>query len=173
VQQVHRAPWAEFPDVILHTNATKLKAHPRYATSKAGDAAAALEVAETLIRPDKVNLDFDVIVPVIQTDAHKHNALPRAAAFILAIKLNRKALLSVYQTNEVSRTKANAATRILGQPHFAGVVEPGLRVLLLDDVVSRDAMLNLENPARQGRGPARESLDRGRSNNRSPDPPQR
>ena len=267
MQQVHRAPWAEFPDVILHTNATKLKAHPSYPAAKAGDTAAALEVAESLIRPNKVNIDFDVVVPVIQTDAYKHNALPRAAAFILAIKLNRKAFLDVYQTNEVSHTKADASTRILAQPHFAGVVEAGLRVLLLDDVVtfgstianlrgwlehcgahvvgctslgsgfastklvppsdlldrldsrhpghaelahtfgfnqycwtnrearflldrtddqlsalvtaartlypSREETLNLENPAGQGRGPTRGSLDRGRSNNRSPDPPQR
>ena len=136
MRQVHRAPWAEFPDVILHTNGAKLKAHASYAAAKAGDPASALEVAEALIRPDKVNLDFDVIVPVIQTDAAKHNALPRAAAFILAIKLNRQALLNTYQTNEVSHTKADAAIRILAQPHFAGVVEPGLRVLLLDDVVT-------------------------------------
>jgi hypothetical protein len=75
------------------------------------------------------------MVPVIQMDAAKHNALPRAAAFILAIKLNRQALLNTYQTNEVSHTKANAAIRILAQPHFAGV-EPGVRVLLLDDIVT-------------------------------------
>ena len=136
MQQVHRAPWAEFPDVILHTNGAKLKAHPDYAAAKAGDLASGLKVAEALIRPHKVELDFDVIVPVKQLDTGQYNALPRAAAFILAIQLNRKALLSVYQTNEVSHTKADAATRILGQPHFAGVVEPGLRVLLLDDVVT-------------------------------------
>ena len=136
MQQVHRAPWAEFPDVILHTNGAKLKAHPSYADAKAGDPASALKVAEALIRPDKIDIPFDVIVPVKQIDTGQYNALPRAAAYILAIKLNRKVLLSVYQTNEVSHTKANAATRILAQPNFAGVVEPGLRVLLLDDVVT-------------------------------------
>ena len=53
MRQVHRAPWAEFPDVILHTNGAKLKAHASYAAAKAGDPASALEVAEALIRPDK------------------------------------------------------------------------------------------------------------------------
>jgi hypothetical protein len=60
VQQVHRAPWAEFPDVILDTNGATLKAHPGYAAAKAGDAEAALQVAESLVRPDKIHLDFDV-----------------------------------------------------------------------------------------------------------------
>ncbi len=136
MQQVQRAPWADFPDVILHTNATKLKAQPSYRAAKAGDPASAIEVADAIIRPEKIDVDFDVVVPVMQMDTGKHNAIPKAAAFILAIKLNRKALLTVYQTNEVSHTKANAATRILAQPRFAGVVEPGLRVLLLDDVVT-------------------------------------
>ncbi len=267
MQQVHRAPWAEFPDVILHTNGATLKAHPSYAGAKAGDPASALKVAEALIKPDKIDIPFDVIVPVKQIDTGQYNALPRAAAYILAIKLNRKALLSVYQTNEVSHTKANAATRILAQPNFAGLVEPGLRVLLVDDVVTfgstianlrgwlehcgahvvgctslasgfastklvppidlldrldsrhpkhaelahtfgfnqycwtnrearflvershdqlnalitaaqtlypgRDVMLRPENPARQGRGPTPDSPDRGRTNEHSPDPPQR
>lgn len=136
MQQVHRAPWAEFPDVILHTNGATLKGHPEYAAAKAGNLEAGLNVAKALIKPDKINIPFDVIVPVKQIDTGQYNALPRAAAFILAITLNRKVLLSVYQTNEVSHTKAGAATRILAQPHFAGVVEPGLRVLLLDDVVT-------------------------------------
>jgi hypothetical protein len=93
VQQVQRAPWTDFPDVILHTNATKLKAHPSYRAAKAGDPASAIEVADGIIRPEKIDVDFDVVVPVMQMDTGKHNAIPEAAAFILAIKLNRKALL--------------------------------------------------------------------------------
>lgn len=141
MQQVHRAPWAEFPDVTLHTNGATLKAHSGYPAAKAGNLDAALKVAESLIKPDKIDLDFDVIVPVKQIDTGQYNALPRAAAFILAIKKNRQVLLNTYQTNEVSHTKANAALRILAQPHFAGIIESGLRVLLLDDVVTLGSTL--------------------------------
>jgi len=74
VQQVQRAPWADFPDVILHTNATKLKAHPSYQAAKAGDPASAIEVADAIIRPEKIDVDFDVVVPVMQMDTGKHNA---------------------------------------------------------------------------------------------------
>jgi hypothetical protein len=61
----------------------------------------------------KITEEREACIEVKQIDTGQYNALPRAAAFILAIKLNRKALLSVYQTNEVSHTKANAATWIL------------------------------------------------------------
>ncbi|MBV9489188.1 MAG: hypothetical protein JO069_05620 [Verrucomicrobia bacterium] len=45
------------------------------------------------------------------------------------------------QDNVVSHTGADAATRILAQPAFKGEVEPGLRVVIVDDVVSFGATL--------------------------------
>jgi hypothetical protein len=81
VQPIHRALWGDFPDVVIHTNVPTLKAHPGYQQAKLGDLDSALQLASELVKPAKVTLDFDVIVPVVQTDARKHNGIPAAAAF--------------------------------------------------------------------------------------------
>ena len=41
----------------------------------------------------------------------------------------------------VSHTVAGAQTRILGQPMFSGTIQPGSRVLIVDDVVTYGSTL--------------------------------
>jgi orotate phosphoribosyltransferase len=141
VQPIYRVPWGEFPDVVIHTNVPTLRGHPAYQQAKLGDPDSGLQLASALVKPAKVKLDFDVIVPVVQTDARKHNSIPAAAAFILADRLNKQLVDNVFQTNEVSHTAASSSGRLLGQPSFAGVVPPGARVLILDDVVTLGSTL--------------------------------
>ena len=59
-----------------------------------------------------------------------------AAAFILGDRLNKEVIDNVFQANEVSHTAASSSGLLLGQPPFAGVVSPGARALILDDVVT-------------------------------------
>jgi orotate phosphoribosyltransferase-like protein len=141
VQPIYRVPWGDFPDVVIHTNVPTLRAHPAYQQAKLGDPDSALQVASKFVKATKVSLDFDVIVPVVQTDARKHNGIPAAAAFILGDRLNKQVIDNVFQTNEVSHTAASSSGRLLGQPSFAGVVPPGARALILDDVVTLGSTL--------------------------------
>ena len=81
------------------------------------------------------------MIPVRQFDRDHQNALPRAYASLLASHHGKVTLTAVYQDNVVSHTGADARTRILAQPTFEGEVEPGLRVVIVDDVVSFGATL--------------------------------
>ena len=134
---LYRLPWADFPDVVLHTNLPTLEAHPAYLSAKMGNPEAAIQLAKDLIVPDKISFPgIDAVVPVVRADAGEKNAIPIAAAAILAQRLNLEPIASITQTNDVGHTKANAPVRILGQPTFAGKIRPYARVLIVDDVLS-------------------------------------
>ena len=44
-----RAPWGNFPDVILHAGETAVKKHPAYVAAKAGDGRAAIELVQATV----------------------------------------------------------------------------------------------------------------------------
>ncbi len=67
--------------MVIHTNVPTLRAHPAYQQAKQGDPDSALQLVSGLLKPAMVKLDFEVIVPVVQTDARKPNGIPPAAAF--------------------------------------------------------------------------------------------
>jgi hypothetical protein len=137
MSRIYRLPWGDFPDVIVHTTVAKLKAHPDYALAKAGDPSAAIRLAAELVKPDKVSVPIvDAVVPVMQPDAGRKNAIPIAVAALLARQLGLEPIQDITQTNDVAHTDANAASRILGQPMFAGKIRPYARVLIVDDVVT-------------------------------------
>ena len=135
--ELYRLPWGDFPDVVLHTNLPTLEAHPAYLSAKTGNPEAAIQLAKDLIVPDKITFPgIDAVVPVVRADAGEKNAIPIAAAAILAQRLNLEPIASIIQTNDVGHTKVNAPVRILGQPTFAGKIRPYAQVLIVDDVVS-------------------------------------
>ena len=89
------------------------------------------------MKPEKVTFPIvDAVVPVVQPDAGRKNAIPISVAAILAEHLGLEPIATVTQVNDVSHTGANAPTRILAQPAFAGKIRPGARVLIVDDVVT-------------------------------------
>lgn len=51
-------------------------------------------------------------------------------------EIGAEVFLGICQSNQVSHTGADAVTRILGQPTFVGQIEPGRRVLIVDDVAT-------------------------------------
>jgi predicted amidophosphoribosyltransferase len=139
--RIYRSPWEDFPDVVVQTTVARMQAQPGYGAAKRGDPAAAFEVLRPLLKPDKVPWEFDAVIPVIQFDRDHQNALPGAYASLLAPHCGVAMLTTVKQDNVVSHTGADAPTRILAQPTFKGKVEPGLRVVIVDDVVSFGATL--------------------------------
>ena len=131
-----RVPWRDFPAVGLQTNGNTLKSHQDYQAAKAGDAPAALRTVSAIYKPHKVHFDCDCIVAVFQLDQARRNALPYTYAKFLGKELGVPAVSTVFQINQVSHTGAGAETRILGQPLYAGKIEPRQKVLIVDDVVT-------------------------------------
>jgi len=134
--RIFRSPWGDFPDVVVQTTVARMQSQPAYRAAKQGNTEAAREVLGPLVKPRKVPWPFDAVIPVTQFDRDHRNALPLLYAYWLATQNGVDVLKNVYQDNVVSHTGADARTRILSQPTFAGEVEPGLRVLIVDDVAS-------------------------------------
>ena len=108
----------------------------RKCVSRAVKQDAALRVIAQVFKPGKVTDSCDLIVPVLQLDAGKQNMLAIAYALRLGRELGAEVFLAVCQSNQVSHTGADATTRILGQPTFVGQIEPGRRVVIVDDVAT-------------------------------------
>jgi hypothetical protein len=138
---VYRSPWRDFPDVVIQTTVTKLRSRPGYDQAKRGEGDAAYHVVQELIKPEKIPFEIDIIVPVMQFDRDKPNALPLVYATALAKHFDAYLEIGVRQVNVVSHTFADAQTRILGQPMFMGKIQPGSRVLIVDDVVTYGSTL--------------------------------
>lgn len=142
VRRVLRVEWGAFPAVVVHSTIAKLKAHPAYAAAKAGDAFAALALVRGIVKPDKVPERVDYVVPVVQVDVGKFNAIPVAMARALARANGARIWLETVQTNAVGHTGASGLHRLLHQPEFGGEPPPaGARVLICDDVVTYGSSL--------------------------------
>src|ERR1700732_3997120 len=134
--RVHRSPWRDFPDVIVQTPVNKLRSRAAYDKAKRGVGEAAFEVIKELFKPEKIQFDFDTVVPVMQFDRAYPNALPIAYAIALAKHFEADLELEILQANVVSHTAADAETRILGQPVYIGKLQRGSRILIVDDVIT-------------------------------------
>ena len=141
-RRILRVEWDQFPPVVVHSTITKLKAHPAYAAAKAGDLLAALALAKAVIKPEKVAERFDYVVPVVQVDTGKFNAIPVAMARALARANDARSWLETVQVNVVGHTGASGLHRLLYQPEFGGESPPsGARVLVCDDIVTYGSSL--------------------------------
>jgi hypothetical protein len=138
---VYRSPWQGFPDVVIQTTVAKLRSRPAYDQAKGGVGEAAFEVVRELVKPKKIPFVFDTVVPVMQFDRDKPNALPLVYAAALAKHFEAYLETGVRQVNVVSHTFADAQTRILGQPIFMGKIQTRSQVLIVDDVVTYGSTL--------------------------------
>ena len=138
---VYRSPWQGFPDVVIQTTVAKLRSRPAYDQAKGGVGEAAFEVVRELVKPEKIPFVFDTVVPVMQFDRDKPNALPLVYAAALAKHFEAYLETGVRQVNVVSHTFADAQTRILGQPIFMGKIQTRSHVLIVDDVVTYGSTL--------------------------------
>ncbi|SRR6266480_1546720 len=120
-----RAKWGDFPEVIVHSSIYRLKNLDGYYAAKFGDHEAATRIARQVIKPDKIDLRVDYVVPVVQVDFQHYNAIPVAFAALLAKALGARLWLEIRQINKVDHTEANAIGRMKNQPRFGGPCPKG------------------------------------------------
>ena len=135
-----RVPWNGFPDVILHSSICKLKSLPAYHAAKWGDHRAASRIAHALVSAAKVDTAVDYVVPIIQVERGRYNAIPVAFGAVLAKRIGARLWLDVCQINNVDHTHAGAQDRLRHQPVFGGTAPQG-KCLICDDVVTYGASL--------------------------------
>jgi hypothetical protein len=134
-----RVPWNAFPDVIVHSSIYRLKCLPAYYAAKRGDHKAASQIAHALVKTENIP-GVEFVVPVIQVDGGRYNAIPVAVGAVLAKQIGARLWLDVCQTNKVDHTDAVAQGRLQNQPILGGTAPKG-KCLICDDVVTYGATL--------------------------------
>ena len=134
-----RVPWNAFPDVIVHSSIYKLKCLPAYYAAKRGDHKAAARIVHALVKAENIGA-VDFVVPVIQVDRGRYNAIPVAFGAVLAKHIGAKLWLDLCQINKVDHTDAGGHGRLQSQPVFGGASPKG-KCLICDDVVTYGATL--------------------------------
>jgi hypothetical protein len=141
-----RTPWRPgFPNAINHTTVRERDQFPGYAEAKAGNADAALALADGLLSVESIDElnslvtsvgQSPILLPVTALETTGFNAIPDAMARVMARRLGW--LLSsgtIVQSNTVGHTRAKAFNRLVTPAIFTGKVEPGARYVLIDDHV--------------------------------------
>lgn len=114
-----RFPWGEFPPVLRNANIGTLKQAPEYPAAKAGDALAALDLADRVITAEFVesvrNLGGTsakpVLLPVLAEESAGRNKIPEAFARILEYRLGWADEENILQITRAYRTDSGADQR--------------------------------------------------------------
>jgi hypothetical protein len=141
---VTRTRWPpDFPDVIIHATVARRDADPTYAAAKAGDADAALKLAENLVNPAALaelqcllGNRRPLLLPVVAEEAGGFNAIPDAVAQLLG-RMMKLAVVAgdIVQTNKVGHTRAKAFQRLVTPAEFGGSIQQAADYILIDDHV--------------------------------------
>ena len=143
-----RAPWDDFPEVLIHASESRVKQHPAYRAAKSGDDLAAQALVGDTIDTDKVRELGNLLAgrtPVL-VSAHAFeqagvNAIPEALADELGRRLGWAVDGNVVQSNIVSHTGADGFSRLARQAAFDGPVQSGAEYVLVDDFVGMGGTL--------------------------------
>jgi len=143
-----RCPWGEFPDVLIHTDESRVKQHSAYVAAKSGDAAAALELVRDVFcvsLPEQLRSVVGDSQPIL-VSAHAYeregvNAIPEVLADVMAGRLGWQVDSGVVQTNVVTHTGADGFSRLARQPAFDGAVAAGADYVMVDDFVGMGGTL--------------------------------
>lgn len=139
-----RTPWApDFPVVVVHSETALRDHHPSYHDAKAGDADAALTLAEDLLSSAATGqlrqLIGDaptVLLPITALETTGFNAIPDAMAQVLGAELGLVVSTGeIVQNNTVGHTRAPAFNRLVTPAAFEGPVVVGTQYVLVDDHV--------------------------------------
>ncbi|WP_068875133.1 MULTISPECIES: phosphoribosyltransferase [unclassified Phenylobacterium] len=139
-----RTPWPDgFAPVIVHTETVLRDHHPAYAAAKAGDADAALTLAEDLLAAEPTERlraliagRAPILLPITALETTGFNAIPDAMAQILARELGLTVSAGeIVQNNTVGHTRAKAFNRLVTPAAFEGPVIEGADYVLVDDHV--------------------------------------
>jgi len=123
------------------------KNHPSFAAAKGGDAKAAESVVEDTVAVTNLdslrNLIGDshpYLLPVHAVEEIGMNAIPRAFARALGLRLDLPLGSGIIQLNRVSHTGASGYHRLAFPPVFGGDVE-GVDYVIVDDFVGQGGTL--------------------------------
>ncbi len=147
------------PEMHLFRNEQPMKAHPDYATAKAGDLHAAVRMVSDLVKPDFTAAAAKVFgsdveyVAVAAQELSGRNKNPTVLAAYLAGKTGATVARNIAQANRAYHTGASAMERLAHRAAFGGLVEPGKRYVLVDDVtVMGSTLADLANFIRANGG---------------------
>ncbi len=130
---------------VIHTTVQARDRFPGYAEAKAGDAAAALWLADGLLSLGALTdlralvsrvAQSPILLPVTALETTGFNAIPDAMARVLARHLDWSLSSGkIVQSNKVGHTRARAYNRLITPAAFVGPVESGAGYVLVDDHV--------------------------------------
>ena len=143
-----RAPWGDFPDVVLHAEERVVKKHHLYAAAKSGDIDAAVDLVNaTISKTALVSLGgfsadaAPTLVSAHAFEAEGINAIPEALANVLGGMLGWPVNPDIVQTNVVGHTGSDGFHRLANQAAFTGTVVAGERYVLVDDFIGQGGTL--------------------------------
>ena len=147
----HRAPWNNFPDVVIVAAQSLVKKHVDYEQAKQGNVedaapaakrlAAAMYTSASLHAMSDFPLQGALIVPVHALEGQGYNRIPAAFAELLAEKLSLEVDTGIIQVNVVNHTGATGWQRLASPPLFEGAVTVDQRYFLVDDFVGQGSTL--------------------------------
>ena len=152
MKQPPRAPWREFPNVVLLAAESRTKPHPQYRAAKSGDTAAAAALVRELVEEagivsvrrliDGASRDAaPVLISVHAYESEGVNAIPVALAGLLEQRFGMECEDRVVQSNVVSHTGADGYSRLARQATFGGEVTPEREYVMIDDFVGQGGTL--------------------------------
>jgi hypothetical protein len=147
----HRAPWGQFPDVVIVAAQSAVKKHADYEQAKQGNVQDAAPAAKRLATATLTSESIEALqslaiqeaslVPVHALEGQGFNRIPAAFAELLGEKLGLEVETGIIQVNVVNHTGATGWQRLASPPIFEGPVVEGRRYVLVDDFVGQGSTL--------------------------------
>lgn len=133
----------DLPDAIILNDIGTAKADTDYDAAKSGDVEAAARLAKKLVTDEIIGKikqstnDADLILGVTSVEQSGNNALPEAAAVLIAEKLGVPYDENIVQSTSPKRTAMNGLDRIFNRPLFTGEVQSGAGYVFVDDTITQ------------------------------------
>lgn len=130
-----------FQNAFIANPLGSLALDPDYMDAKSGDVLSALRLAKRFVI-DSIALQYSklenpLVLGVVSLEATGHNAIPQAAAALLATKIGADLCVDIVQSTSPQRTSLSGLDRIFNRPEFSGKVEPGRNYILVDDTITQ------------------------------------
>ena len=129
------------PRAIIAGDLGSLNNDPDYTAAKSGDLDAALRLAGRVVDADLAEqlagIEKPIVAGVVSIEASGRNAIPQAAAGVLASRLDGDLDDLIIQSNAPKRTALGGLDRIFNRPRFIGGVQPGRNYILVDDTITQ------------------------------------
>ena len=135
----------ELPDVILAGRLGQLKEDADYRAAKAGEVGAAVRLVQRAVTDSLIgklkHIQNPLVVGVISTESSGENAIPQAAAAVIAHRLGSEWDDVIVQSSTPMRTEQDGLGRIFSRPVFDGAVTPNRNYILVDDTLTQGATM--------------------------------